>query len=76
VLSTAVMVVRSAPIQVSVLCPFFTALRPSFSFPHRLWRRDAAAGRLMVVSRERVWKSVDEGIDGILGWRFQSAERG
>ena len=54
VLSTAAMVVRSAPIQVSVLCPFFTALRPSFSIPHRLWRRDAAAGRLMVVSRERV----------------------
>jgi len=33
------------------------------------WRGDdAAVGRLMVVGRERVWKSVDEGIDGIPSW--------
>jgi len=29
---------------------------------------DVAAGRLKVVGRERVWKSVDEGIDGVPGW--------
>jgi len=45
VLSTAAMVVRSAPIQTSVFCPFFTILWPSFSFPHCLCNELLEKGR-------------------------------
>jgi len=45
VLSTAVMVVRSAPIQTSVFSPFFTILWPSFSFPHYLCNELLEKGR-------------------------------
>ncbi|KAJ6925557.1 hypothetical protein NC651_010063 [Populus alba x Populus x berolinensis] len=45
VLSTAAMVMRSAPIQASVFCPFFTVLWPPFSFPRRIRNELLGKGR-------------------------------
>ncbi|KAJ6952399.1 hypothetical protein NC653_041513 [Populus alba x Populus x berolinensis] len=43
--STAAMVVRSAPIQALVFCPFFTILWPPCSFPRCLCNETLEKGR-------------------------------